>query len=131
MGAWAYCTNEDCQRGFDKPSFAEITARKRECPACGHTNHVGDDLGTALDEKFAEIAELLTAGSQPVAVPDVAAGTIVPPQVPQVAGKEANTAPPPFLCTLTVAPYGVIANVKDAALLPAGIYNVVLNWKES
>lgn len=90
MGAWIYCTNEDCQRGFDKPSFAEITARKRECPACGQINHVGDDLGTALDEKF---AELLTAGSQPVAADDelpgfnVAAGTIVPPPTPFVPGE--------------------------------------------
>ena len=102
MGAWAYCTNEDCQRGFDRPSFAEIIARKRKCPACGQINHVGDDLGKALDEKFEEIAELLTTGSQPAAVADdelpglwqasdlsggatdcdVAAGTIVPPQSP-------------------------------------------------
>ena len=66
MGAWAYCTNEDCQRGFDRPSFAEIIARKRKCPACGQINHVGDDLGKALDE-FKEFTALLTTGSQPVA----------------------------------------------------------------
>ena len=107
MGAWAYCTNEDCQRGFARPSFAEIIARKRKCPACGQINHVGDDLGKALDEKFEEIAELLTAGSQLVAVADdelpglwqtsdlsggatdcnVAAGTIVPPPVSFVPGE--------------------------------------------
>ena len=97
MNAWAYCTNEDCQRGFDKPSFAEIIARKRECPACGHINRVGDELGTALDEKFAEIAEFVAAGSQPIAVADdelpgsnVAAGTIVPPPVPFVPGEGAT-----------------------------------------
>lgn len=107
MSAWAYCTNEDCQRGFDRPSFAEIVARKRECPACGQINNVGDELGKALDEKFAEIAELLTAGSQPATVADdelpglwqasdlsggatdcdVAAGTIVPPPAPLVPGE--------------------------------------------
>lgn len=173
MCAWAYCTNEDCQRGFDKPSFAEIIARKRECPACGQINNVGDDLGKALDEKFAEIAELLTAGSQLAAVADdelpglwqasdlsggetdcdVAAGTIVPPQVPFVlgeaprktishvnaenldstiaAGQEANTAPLPLVCTLRIAPHGVIAEIKDLAQLPAGTYNVVLISQES
>ena len=107
MGAWAYCTNEDCQRGFDRPSFAEIIARKRECPACGQINNVGDELGKALDEKFEEIAELLAAGSQPATVADdelpglwqasdlsggatdcdVAAGTIVPPPVSFVPGE--------------------------------------------
>lgn len=78
MGAWAYCTNEDCQRGFDKPSFAEITARKRECPFCGTINHVCEDLGTALDAKFEELANL-TAGATD-------STTTV------AAGQEANTA---------------------------------------
>ena len=148
MGAWAYCTNEDCQRGFDRPSFAEIIARKRECPACGHINRVGDDLGDALDEKFAEITELLTAGSQPVAVADdelpglwqasdlsggatdcnVAAGTIVPPQSPLVvaAGQEANTVPQ-LVGTLTYS-VGDVAELRlaDGVTLPPGYYTVSL-----
>ena len=134
MGAWAYCTNEDCQRGFDKPSFAEITARKRECPACGHINRVGDELGTALDEKFAEIVELLTAGSQPVAADDelpdlnVAAGTIVPPQSPLVvaAGQEANTAPQ-LVGTLTYSDGGIAElHMADGVTFPPGYYTVSL-----
>ena len=144
MGAWAYCTNEDCQRGFGRPSFAEIIARKRECPACGQINHVGDDLGKALDEKF---AELLTAGSQLVAVADdelpglrqasdlsggaidcdVAAGTIVPTPQPFVAaGQEANTAPQ-LVGTLTYS-VGGTAKLRLAAgiALPPGCYTVSL-----
>ena len=141
MGAWAYCTNEDCQRGFGRPSFAEIIARKRECPACGQINHVGDDLGKALDEKF---AELLTAGSQLSAaavVPlhgsrplvftvddsKVAAGTIVPTPQPFVAaGQEANTAPQ-LVGTLTYS-VGGTAKLRLAAgiALPPGCYTVSL-----
>ena len=146
MGAWAYCTNEDCQRGFDRPSFAEIIARKRECPACGQINHVGDDLGKALDEKFEEIAELLTAGSQLSAANDelpglwqasdlsgvatdcdVAAGTIVPTPKPFVAaGQEANTAPQ-LVGTLTCS-VGGTAKLRLAAglALPPGCYTVLL-----
>lgn len=171
MGAWAYCTNEDCQRGFDKPSFAEIIARKRECPACGQINHVGDDLGKALDEKFEEIAELLTAGSQPAIADDelpglwqasdfsggatdcdVAAGTIVPPQVSFVpgeaprktasqgstknlasiiaAGQEANTAPQ-LVGTLTYSDGGIVElHMSDGGELPPGYYTISLT-KES
>ena len=135
MGAWAYCTNEDCQRGFDKPSFTEITARKRECPACGQINHVAGSPGTALDEKFAEIAALLTAGSQLVAADDglpgrnVAAGTIVPPPEPFVAaGQEANTA---FVGTLTYSVSGIAElRLADGVALPPGHYTISLT-KES
>ena len=150
MCAWACCTNEDCQHGFDKPSFAEIIARKRECPACGQINNVGDDLGKALDEKFEEIAELLTAGSQPATVADdelpglwqasdlsggatdcdVAAGTIVPPQQPFVAaGQEANTAP--LVGTLTYSDGGIVElRLADGGELPPGYYTISLT-KES
>lgn len=146
MGAWTYCTNENCQRGFDRPSFAEIIARKRKCPACGQINHVGDDLGKALDEKFAEIAELLTAGSQLSAANDelpglwqasdlsgvatdcdFAAGTIVPTPQPFVAaGQEANTAPQ-LVGTLTRS-VGGVAELRLAAgiALPPGCYTVLL-----
>lgn len=88
MSAWAYCTNEDCQRGFDRPTFAEIIARKRECPACGQINHVCDALGTALDDKFAELADL-TAGSHCLSS---AVATSTLPQSLVAAGQEANTA---------------------------------------
>ena len=64
MTTGAYCDNAGCSHEFDKPSFAEITARKRECPACGAINYVSDDLGTALDAAFAEVAELITTESK-------------------------------------------------------------------
>lgn len=112
MGAWAYCTNEDCQRGFDRPSFAEITARKRECPFCGTINHVCEDLGTALDAKFEELANL-TAGATD-------STTTV------AAGQEANTAPQ-LVGMLTYSDGGIVElHMADGGELPPGYYTISL-----
>jgi len=110
MGAWAYCSNEDCSRGFDKPSFAEILARKRECPACGAINYVSDDLGTALDAAFAEVA----------------AGTTVPQEMRKTA-VETNAAPKRIIGTLVRNAAGIAElHLPDGTTLPPGYYTVAL-----
>mgnify|MGYP001331345170 CR=1 FL=1 len=110
MGAWAYCNNADCSHEFDKPSFAEILARKRECPACGNVNYVSDDLGTALDAAFAEVA----------------AGTTVPQEVRKTA-VEANTAPKRIIGTLVCSAAGIVElQLPDGTTLPPGYYTVSL-----
>jgi len=91
MTTGAYCDNAGCSHEFDKPSFAEILARKRECPACGAVNYVSDDLGTALDKAFAEVA----------------AGTTVPQEMRKTA-VEANTAPKRIVGTLVYSAAGKV-----------------------
>ena len=113
MTTGAYCDNAGCSHEFDKPSFAEILARKRECPACGTVNYVSDDLGTALDAAFAEGA----------------AGTTVPQEVRKTA-VEANTAPK-FVGTLLYQ-IGDVAAIRltNGTTLPTGLYTVLLTKED-
>lgn len=140
MCAWAYCSNEDCYCGFDKPSFAEILARKRECPACGTVNYVSDDLGTALDEAFEAITELVTTKSQLVRVekpiddlpvmwePSDLSGGATDCNV--AAGQEAHTAPK-FVGTLLYQ-IGDVAAIRlpVGTTLPTGLYTVLLTKED-
>ena len=125
MGAWAYCTNEDSQRGFDRPSFAEIIARKRKCPACGQNNHDGDGLGKALDE-FEEFTALRdTSGTKTGRYSTTSANTSNKPQS-VAAGQEANTAPQ-LVGTLTCSVGGTAKlRLADGLALPPGYYTVSL-----
>ena len=110
MTTGAYCDNASCSHEFDKPSFAEILARKRECPACGAINYVSDDLGTALDAAFAEVA----------------AGTTVPQEVRKTAS-ETNTAPKRIVGTLVCSAAGIVElHLPDGTILPSGYYTVSL-----
>ena len=113
MTTGAYCNNADCSHEFDKPSFAEILARKRECPACGAINYVSDDLGTALDEAFAKVA----------------AGTTVPQEAHETA-VEANTAPK--FVGILLYQIGDVAAIRLPAgvALPTGLYTVLLTKED-
>ena len=114
MATGAYCNNADCSHEFDKPSFAEILARKRKCPACGNVNYVSDDLGTALDAAFAEVA----------------AGTTVPQEVRKTA-VETNAAPKRIIGTLVCSAAGIAElHLPDDTTLPPGYYVVSLTEGE-
>ena len=150
MGAWAYCDNAGCSHEFDKPSFAEILARKRECPVCGAINYVSDDLGTALDEAFKDITELATTKSQLVRVEKPLHGSrpaaVIIDDLPGMwepsdlsggetdcnvaAGQEANTAPK-FVGTLLYQ-IGDVAAIRltNGTTLPPGYYTVLLTKED-
>lgn len=147
MGAWAYCNNADCSHEFDKPSFAEILVRKRKCPACGNVNYVSDDLGTALDAAFAEVAELVGAKSKldgaethlhdshsNAAIIDAVLSSMRQQSdilgrassCNVAAGQEANTAPK-FVGTLVCSAAGIAElHLPAGVTLPAGYYTVLL-----
>ena len=151
MTTGAYCNNADCSHEFDKPSFAEILARKRECPACGNVNYVSDDLGTALDEAFAKVIELIGAKSKldeaethlydsPANAAiidavlssmrqqsDVLNGALI---CNVAAGQEANTAPK-FVGTL-IYQIGNVAAIRltNGTILPTGLYTVLLTKED-
>ena len=114
MTTGAYCNNADCSHEFDKPSFAEILARKRKCPACGNVNYVSDDLGTALDEAFAKVA----------------AGTTVPQEMRKTA-VETNAAPKRIIGTLVCSAAGIVKlHLPDGTTLPPGLYTVLLTKED-
>lgn len=151
MTTGAYCNNADCSHEFDKPSFAEILARKRKCPACGNVNYVSDDLGTALDEAFAKVIELVGAKSKldgaethlhdshfNAAIIDAVLSSMRQqsdilgraPNCNVAAGQEANAAPK-FVGTLLYQ-IGDVAAIRltDGTTLPAGLYTVLLTKED-
>ena len=110
MTTEAYCDNAGCSHEFDRPSFAEILARKRECPACGAVNYVSDDLGTALDEAFAKVA----------------AGTTVPQEMRKTSS-QVSAAPKRIIGTLVCSAAGIAElHLPDGTTLPPGYYTVSL-----
>lgn len=157
MATGDYCSNTGCSHEFDKPSFAEILARKRECPACGAINYVSDDLGTALDEAFAKVAagttvpqemrktasqvsaenlaDTITAireklGTNSSRFSGTSANTSAKPRNACAAGQEANTAPK-FVGTL-IYQIGDVAAIRltDGTTLPTGLYTVLLTKED-
>jgi len=151
MTTGAYCDNASCSHEFDKPSFAEILARKRECPACGAINYVSDDLGTALDEAFAKVIELIGAKSKldeaETHLYDSHSNAAIIYSVPSymrqqsdlsggetdcnvAAGQEANTAPK-FVGTL-IYQIGNVAAIRlpVGVTLPTGLYTVLLTKED-